>query len=234
MGHHVLVRTDNTTTVAYINCQGGLRSGQLHMHARKLILWSCGRLLSLRATHVPGGLNTGADLLSRGAPVYREWTQHPEIVQQMWARYGQVAVDLFTTRENRQCALFYSAQHGCSPRRRRTSARLAARASLRVPSPCLDTPNSVQSERTQPHTDFDSSALARYALAGGDISAPVLSALAAPAVAGPAITGGRNAFPSAPRTHGIVGLGPEWLNLSAVGLSQRVISNLTKCSSLLH
>ncbi len=101
MGHHVLVRTDNKTTVAYINRQGGLRSRQLHMLARKLILWSCGRLLSLRATHVPGALNTGA-------PVYGEWTLHPEIVEQIWARYGRAEVDLFVSRENAHCVLFYS------------------------------------------------------------------------------------------------------------------------------
>jgi len=65
-GHHVLVRTDNTTTVSYINRQGGLRSLQLHMLARKLILWSCGCLLSLRATHVPGVMNLGA-------PLYADW-----------------------------------------------------------------------------------------------------------------------------------------------------------------
>ena len=108
MGHHVLVRTDNTTTVAYINRQGGLRSRQLHMLARKLILWSCGCLLSLRATHVPGVLNTGADLLSRGAPVYGEWKLHPEIVEQIWARFGRAVVDLFALRGNAQCELFYS------------------------------------------------------------------------------------------------------------------------------
>ncbi|XP_062286992.1 uncharacterized protein LOC133992289 [Scomber scombrus] len=115
MGHHVLVRTDNTTTVAYINRQGGLRSRQLHMLARRLILWSCGRLLSLRATHVPGALNTGADLLSRGAPVYGEWTLHPEIVEQIWARYGRAAVDLFASRGNAQCALFYSLRNLDAP-----------------------------------------------------------------------------------------------------------------------
>ena len=60
---------------------------------------------------------------------------------------------------------------------------MAARASLHVPSHGLDTPNSVQSEGTRPRTDFDSSTLARYALASGDISAPLCSALAAPAVA---------------------------------------------------
>lgn len=95
MGHHVLMRTDNTPMVAYINRQGGLRSSQLYMLARKLILWNCGCLLSLRATHIPGALNTGADLLSRGTPVYREWTLHPEIVEQIWAHYGRATVGLF-------------------------------------------------------------------------------------------------------------------------------------------
>lgn len=37
-GHHVLVRMDNTTAVAYINLQGGLRSHRLYMLARKVIL----------------------------------------------------------------------------------------------------------------------------------------------------------------------------------------------------
>ena len=98
MGHHVLVRMDNTTTVVYINRQSGLRSRQLYMLAGKLMLWSWGCLLSLRVTHVPGALNTGTDLLSMGAPVYGEWTLPPESVEQIWARYGQATVDLFALR----------------------------------------------------------------------------------------------------------------------------------------
>ncbi|KAK5935334.1 hypothetical protein CgunFtcFv8_020703 [Champsocephalus gunnari] len=104
-GHHVPVRTDNRTTISYINCQGGLRSLQLHMLARKLILWSCGRLLSLRATHED---EPRADLLSRGAPLYADWTLHPRIVSQLWVRYGRAAVDLFASKENAQCQLFFS------------------------------------------------------------------------------------------------------------------------------
>lgn len=53
MGQHVLVRKDNTTVVAYINKQGGLRSRHLHMLAHRLIVWSSSRLLPLRATRVP-------------------------------------------------------------------------------------------------------------------------------------------------------------------------------------
>ena len=76
--------------------------------ARDLILWSSVHFLSLRATHVPGDLNTGADLLSRGAPVYGKWTLHPQVVEQIWARYGRAQIDLFASRENARCELFFS------------------------------------------------------------------------------------------------------------------------------
>ncbi len=39
-GEHVLVRTDSTATVAYINRQGGLRSRRMSQLARHLLLWS--------------------------------------------------------------------------------------------------------------------------------------------------------------------------------------------------
>ncbi|XP_029909243.1 uncharacterized protein LOC115360460 [Myripristis murdjan] len=105
---HVLVRTDNTTVVAYINRQGGLRSLQLHTLAHRLIVWSSNHFLSLKATHVPGVLNHGADLLSRGNPLYAEWRLHPSVVNLVWERYGQPSVDLFATGENSQCPLFFS------------------------------------------------------------------------------------------------------------------------------
>ncbi|KAI2644361.1 ORF V: Enzymatic polyprotein [Labeo rohita] len=60
---HVLVRTDNTATVAYINRQGGLRSRRMSQLARHLLLWSQTRLKSLRAVHIPGELNRAADQL---------------------------------------------------------------------------------------------------------------------------------------------------------------------------
>lgn len=99
-GHHVLVRTDNMTTVAYINCQGGLRSQQLYTLAHKLILWSDAHLLSVRATHVPGIQNLGVELLSRGNPLYTEWKLHPAVVNQIWTGFSRAAVDLFESREN--------------------------------------------------------------------------------------------------------------------------------------
>ncbi len=114
-GHRVLVRTDNTTVVAYLNWQGGLRSLPLHMLARKLILWSNANLLSLRVTHVHGVMNKGADLLSRGNPLYREWKLNREVVEQIWGIYGRATVDLFTSHNNAQCPLFFSLKDQSAP-----------------------------------------------------------------------------------------------------------------------
>ncbi|KAI2655577.1 Transposon Ty3-G Gag-Pol polyprotein [Labeo rohita] len=65
---HVLVRTDNTAVVSYINHQGGLRSRPLYKLAHQILVWSRGKLLSLRAVYLPGYLNVGADILSRQGP----------------------------------------------------------------------------------------------------------------------------------------------------------------------
>ncbi len=107
-GYHMLVRCDNTTAIAHINRQGGMRSSKLHALAHKLLVWSRWHFLSLLATHVPGILNRGADLLSRGNPLYVDWCFHPQ-------RFGQAAVDLFASRENAHCPMFFSLQDEYAP-----------------------------------------------------------------------------------------------------------------------
>lgn len=107
-GCHVLVRTDNTTTLCYINKQGGLRSAKLHALAHKLTLWCDEHLLSVRAVHVPGLQNTGADLLSRGRYLYAAWSLNQAVANQIWQRFGRPQVDLFASEENSKCPQFFS------------------------------------------------------------------------------------------------------------------------------
>ncbi len=80
--YHVLVRTDNTAVVSYINHQGGLCSNPLYRFAYQILVWFQGKLLSLRAVHIPGHLNMGADILSRQAPRLRE--RMHQVVKQIW------------------------------------------------------------------------------------------------------------------------------------------------------
>ncbi|KAI2644756.1 Gag-Pol polyprotein [Labeo rohita] len=97
--------------VYYINHQGGLRSCPLYKLAHQILVWSQGKLLSLRAVHLPGYLNMGADSLSRQGLRPGEWMLHPEVVKQIWRFFGQAQVDLFATQENAQCPRWFSLIH---------------------------------------------------------------------------------------------------------------------------
>ncbi len=108
---HVLVRTDNTATVAYINHRGGLRSRRMSQLARHL-LWSQKHLRSLRAVHVPDELNRAADELSSLPALPGEWRLHPEVLQLIWRRFGDAQVDLFASPDMSHCQLFYSLSEG--------------------------------------------------------------------------------------------------------------------------
>ncbi|XDV35093.1 hypothetical protein PO909_005124 [Leuciscus waleckii] len=107
---HVLVRTDSTATVAYINRQGGLRSRRMSRLARHLLLWSQKHLRSLRAIHVPGVLNRAADELSRQPPLPGEWRLHPQVVQLIWGIFGAAQIDLFASPDTTH----WDSWHGCT------------------------------------------------------------------------------------------------------------------------
>ena len=102
----VLVATDNTTVVAYVNKEGGMKSGSLCP-----LLW---RILehqetALKARHIPGRLNVIADKLSRfGQTIQTEWSLHPEVFQAICSRWHQPQVDLFATRFNNKLPQFVS------------------------------------------------------------------------------------------------------------------------------
>ena len=97
----VLVATDNTTVVAYINKEGGMKSGSLCALLWRILSWCTRQQVTLRARHIPGRLNVIADKLSRlGQTIQTEWSLHPEVFQAVCSRWHQPQVDLFATRFN--------------------------------------------------------------------------------------------------------------------------------------
>ena len=106
--HHVLVRSDNTSVVSYVNRQGGVRSRNLCRLTERLFVWAYRSLRSLRAAHVPGHLNVGPDRLSRDNIPPGEWSLHPQTVQFLWRLFGRAEIDLFASKDNAQCPKFYS------------------------------------------------------------------------------------------------------------------------------
>jgi hypothetical protein len=107
-GRVVLVHTDNTTALAYINREGGSRSQQLFQEAWRLFNWTTQRDITLKAVHVPGVKNVKADCLSRIHLSSVEWSLSGEIVNSIFARFGQPQVDLFASVLNRKVPVFCS------------------------------------------------------------------------------------------------------------------------------
>ncbi len=112
LGKHVLVRTDNTAAVSYINRLGGIRSHRMSQLARHLLLWSHTQFKSLRAVHIPGQLNRAADALSRQLTFPGEWRLHPETIRLIWSRFGEAQVDLFASPESSHWQLYFSLTEG--------------------------------------------------------------------------------------------------------------------------
>ncbi len=90
---------------------GGLRSRPLCKLACQILLWSQGKLLSLRATYISGVHNVGADILSRQGLRPGEWRLHAEVVELIWKEFGQAQVDLFASQETSHCPLWFSLTH---------------------------------------------------------------------------------------------------------------------------
>ena len=61
----VLIATDNTTVVAYINKEGGMKSGSLCALLWRILSWCTRKRVTLRTHHIHGWLNVIADKLSR-------------------------------------------------------------------------------------------------------------------------------------------------------------------------
>ena len=60
-GHQVMIATDNSTVVSYINKQGGTHSPTLLLLTVELLLWFEAQNTIVRARHIPGCLNVIAD-----------------------------------------------------------------------------------------------------------------------------------------------------------------------------
>ena len=109
VGKMVLVATDNITVVAYINKEGGMRSGPLCALLWRILTWCTSKQVTLRARHIPGRLNVVADKLSRlGQTIQTEWCLLPQVFQKICERWHRPQIDLFATRFNNKLPLFVS------------------------------------------------------------------------------------------------------------------------------
>ena len=79
----VLIATDNSTVVAYINKQGGTHSAEMCALLWKIMTWCHHYKTTLKARHIQGCLNVMADFLSRCNQVKStEWSLHSQVFKQ--------------------------------------------------------------------------------------------------------------------------------------------------------
>ena len=79
--NQVLIASDNTSVVAYINKQGGTRSAELCALMWRILTWCS---VTLRARNIPGSLSMIADSLSRRNQIQStEWSLSPQIFKQI-------------------------------------------------------------------------------------------------------------------------------------------------------
>jgi len=107
-GKHILVKSDNSTTVAYIKHMGGTKSERCDLVAHRIWNWAVKHDVWLTATHIPGIDNVAADFESRNANDRTEWTLHPFCFEAMCDLWGIPEVDLFASHANTRLPKFMS------------------------------------------------------------------------------------------------------------------------------
>lgn len=103
---HVLIRSDNTTVVQYINKQGGTKSIQLCSQTWNLWNMVLTNKIVIKAAHIAGVKNILADQLSRIKVKPTEWSLNKAILNKIFLEWGSPTIDLFASAQNRKCPVF--------------------------------------------------------------------------------------------------------------------------------
>ena len=102
----VLLATDNTTALSYINMEGSAKHEVRPALCSTMENLDLVQQVTVKARHIPGWLNVVADKLSSlGQAIQTEWSLLPEVFQMIWHR---PQIDLFATRFNNKLPLFVS------------------------------------------------------------------------------------------------------------------------------
>lgn len=103
----VMVRTDNTSTVHYINSMGGQHSVICNIISTNI--WSTIQKMEsyLVAAHIPGAENIEADYMSRLSE-HTEWSLSDYVFDQITQTFGSPDVDLFASDKNAKCKTYVS------------------------------------------------------------------------------------------------------------------------------
>jgi len=104
---HILVKSDNTTAVAYVKNMGG-KKRECNEIAKDIWLWCMKYNIWLTITYIPGVDNVTADYESRKINDRTEWMLDPRVFTKINHRWGPLTIDLFASRTNSQLYRYVS------------------------------------------------------------------------------------------------------------------------------
>ena len=109
--HHscVMISTDNTTVVSYINKLGRTHSPNLCIEVWEILSFCQEHDIVIRIHHIPDKINILAECLSRLVrPIKTEWALDQSVVKSVFQMLKFPIVDLFATHFNHKLPLYVS------------------------------------------------------------------------------------------------------------------------------
>ena len=104
----ILVRSDNSTTVSYVNHLGGVRSREVSDLTIEIYNFCIARNLAIRASFLRGRSNTRADALSR-LPRSHCYSLPPHLFDLICSHFDlHPEIDLFASRQNYKLPRYFS------------------------------------------------------------------------------------------------------------------------------
>ncbi|KAL7297191.1 hypothetical protein TKK_0009598 [Trichogramma kaykai] len=124
----ILLRIDNSTTIAYVNKMGGTRSKKLNALAKVIWKWCESRGLRLYASYISSSDNFIADIESRKVEPEIEYELNSELFVKICEEYGVPEIDLFASRANAKCSKYVSWKRDPESMSRPSSTSSAAKS----------------------------------------------------------------------------------------------------------
>ncbi|XP_067021506.1 uncharacterized protein [Acropora muricata] len=130
---HIRHQSDNTTTVAYLNAMGGIKSLNCNDMAIQIWEWCSQRNIWISACHIPGSTNVEADKESRKINDSTEWSLSMIVYNRLAQLWGPFQLDNTLPSEDRGGPIFRSAS--CPPVAHTTLVSSASTVLRGPPSP---------------------------------------------------------------------------------------------------
>ena len=165
----VLVATDNSTVVAYINKQGGTHSVEMCALLWRIMSWCHRFKISLRARHIPGCLNVIADSLSRSTqkPVNRVVSTPSGVQQNLQKVVHPSGGSVCHSSEPQVASIRLSSSRSKHMERRCPKHKLVKPCNLCLPSNSSASKSNKKGPPVQLPPNLDSPGLAGHALVLG-------------------------------------------------------------------